>query len=267
MAMRHSVAVLLRVLFPPSLGKAKASARAELVSTALGHELDAEVSIEVAATYGDLEQRALAGEAHVVWAPTSVCARLEPTARAIFKVVRHGLSSYRSALVARHEDLRTLERLAGARAAWVDPLSFGGYLLVVDHLRHHGIEPDRVFSSQTFHGSHPAALQAVADGKADVAAMTVSGSGEVDVESALAMHAGKYKGLLSLVTLTDEVPTDAIVLTSKLPQARADLMVERLFGGGVRRSRPPTFLLAAMEAEAFVRAAPREYERVLRLLP
>ena len=259
--------MLLRVLFPPSLGKAKASARAELVSTALGHELDAEVSIDVATSYGDLEKRALAAEAHVVWAPTSVAARLEPTARAIFKVVRHGLSTYRSALVARKEDLRTLDRLAGARAAWVDPLSFGGYVLVADHLRHRGIDPDRVFSSQTFYGSHPAALEAVADGKADVAAMTVSGAGEFDVSSALAMHAGKYKGLLSLVTLTDEVPTDAIVLTSKLPQGRADVIVERLFGGGIRRSRPPTFLLAAMEADAFVRAAPHEYRPVLRLLP
>ena len=106
----------------------------------------------------------------------------------------------------------------------------------------------------------------MADDKADVAAMTVSGIGEIDVEQALAMHAGKYAEVLSLVSLTDEVPTDAIVLTNKLPRARADVIVERLFGGGLRRSRPPTFLLAAMEADAFVRAAPQEYARVLRLL-
>ncbi|MEO7092806.1 MAG: PhnD/SsuA/transferrin family substrate-binding protein, partial [Polyangiales bacterium] len=199
--------MLLRVLFPPSLGKAKASARAELVSSALGSELDAEVGIEVATSYGDLERRALASEAHVVWAPTSVCARLEPTARAIFKVVRHGLSTYRSALVARRDDRLTMERLTGTRAAWVDPLSFGGYVLVADHLRRRGLDPERTFSSQTYYGSHPAALQAVADGKADVAAMTISGATEVDVEQALAMHAGKYAGNLSLVTLTDEVPT------------------------------------------------------------
>jgi phosphonate transport system substrate-binding protein len=264
--MGHSVGVLLRVLFPPSLGKAKASARAELVSNALGNELDAEVSIEVASSYGDLERRALASEAHIVWAPTSVTARLESTARAIFKVVRHGLSTYRSALVARRSDRLTMERLSGTRAAWVDPLSFGGYLLVADHLRRRGLDPDRLFASQTFHGSHPAALQAVADGKADVAAMTISGATETDVEQALVMHAGKYADILSLVTLTDEVPTDAIVVTSKLPPGRADLVVERLFGGGTRRSRPPTFLLAAMEADAFVRASPDEYAPVLRLL-
>src|SRR5262249_4393867 len=79
--------VLLRVLFPPSLGQAKATARAELVSAALAHELEAQVDIEVAANYGELERRALVPEAHIVWAPSSVCARLEPTARAIFKVV------------------------------------------------------------------------------------------------------------------------------------------------------------------------------------
>ncbi|MEO7096986.1 MAG: hypothetical protein ABI175_27250, partial [Polyangiales bacterium] len=94
----------------------------------------------------------------------------------------------------------------------------------------------------------------------------ISGATEVDVEQALAMHAGKYAGNLSLVTLTDEVPTDAIVMTSKLPQSRADFVVERLFGTSLRRSRPPTFLLAAMEADAFVRAQPHEYEPVLRML-
>jgi hypothetical protein len=67
------------------------------------------------------------------------------------------------------------------------------------------------------------------------------------------------------MSLTDEIPTDAVVFTSRLQPARADALVERLFGA--RRARPPNFLLAAMEADAFVRTRPREYERVREMLP
>lgn len=256
-------AVLLRLLLPPSLGKAKATARAELLASALAGELSADASGEVAASYHELETRALAGEAHLVWAPASLCARLEPTARAIFKSVRHGAASYRSALVARRTATTRIERLAGMRAAWVDSLSFGGYLLVAHHLRKNGVDPDRVFSTQVFYGSHPAALDAVLDGEADVAAVTIPGSTEEDVRSALALHAGPKARELALVALTDAIPTDGFVLTSRIPEPRAEQIAEVLFG---RTRGRPSFLLAAMETEAFVRASPGEYAPLLDFL-
>lgn len=256
----------LKLLFPPSLGKPKASARAELLEPALCQELGVEVSVEVAPTYGELERRAAAGEVHIVWAPAGVCARLEPRARAIYKVVRQGRATYRSGLIARAADNITLSvaKLKGLRAAWVDPLSLGGYLLVADHLRTHGVDPDQVFASQEFLGSHPAAVGAVIHGQADVAAITVSGDDEASCREALAMHAGPASKGLVAVALSDTAPTDALVLTPRLTSAEARRILLKLFPEGSGRAR--SFLYAAMEVEGFERARPGEYRPLLRLL-
>src|SRR5690606_17080139 len=137
-----------------------------------------------------LERAAAEGSAELVWAPAAICAELEGSARSIFKVVRGGRSTYRAALVARREARLGLERLEGKRAAWVDPRSLGGYLLVARHLRELGIDPTCTFASQEFLGTHPAALAEVVEGRADVAAVSVAGPSEQHVEEALALHAG-----------------------------------------------------------------------------
>jgi phosphonate transport system substrate-binding protein len=256
----------LKLLFPPSLGKPKASARAELLEPALCQELGVQVSVEVAPTYGELERRAVAGEVHIVWAPAAVCARLEPTARAIYKVVRQGRSTYRSGLIGRAADNLTLSvaKLKGLRAAWVDRLSLGGYLLVADHLRTHGIEPDLVFSSQVFLGSHPAALGAVIHGQADVAAITVSGDDPVSGRMALAMHGGPASRGLTVIALSEAAPTDALLLTNRLSLAEAERISEKLFPAGFARAR--SYLFAVMEADGFERARTNEYKPLLRML-
>lgn len=256
----------LKLLFPPSLGKPKASARAELLQPALCQELGVEASIEVAPTYGELERRAAAGEVHIVWAPAGVCARLEPRARAIYKVVRQGRATYRSGLIARAADNITLSvaKLKVLRAAWVDPLSLGGYLLVADHLRTHGVDPDQVFASQEFLGSHPAAVGAVIHGQADVAAITVSGDEPVSGRIALAMHGGPASKGLAVITLSEAAPTDALLLTDKLSIAEAERVAEKLFPAGYARAR--SYLFAVMEAEGFEKARPNEYKPLLRML-
>jgi phosphonate transport system substrate-binding protein len=255
----------LRFLFPPSLGKAKASARAELLEGQLAAALGRPVIVDVAKDYGDLESRALGAEADIVWAPSGVCARLESGARAVFKVVRGGSSTYRAALVARSGSRVSLATLTGLRAAWVDPLSVGGYLLVRDHLVSLAIDPDTVFASQTFVGSHPAVIDALVHGAADVGAVTVPRLDEKSVREAISLYAGDTTKMIEAVTISDDAPTDAIVLTHRLsrPDARA---IELVLAPSGIDARPPACLLFVMEAETLVRARPGEYEPVLRLI-
>ena len=125
----------LHVLFPPSLGRPKATARAELLEKALTNELGVPVTIRVTDDYRDLEKRALGAEAHLVWAPAGVCARIDTYARAFYKAVRQGVATYRSAIIVRIDEQAKVEELRGARAAWVDRYSLGGYLLAADYLR------------------------------------------------------------------------------------------------------------------------------------
>ena len=252
-------------LFPPSLGKSKSSARAELLQLALTRDLGVPVSIEVTADYKELETRALSGEAHFIWAPAGVCAQLEPVTRAIYKAVRRGASTYRSAIVVRKDSHVLLDRLDGLRAAWVDPFSIGGYLLAADFLRRRGVDLDHVFATQTFHGSHTEALNAVTGGSADISAITAWSINERSLRDAVALHIGPLERKITVLAVTDEAPTDAVILTSQLSNEHAERITEKLFPTG-KTAKAPSFLLAAMDAEGFIRADSSEYRSLLRLM-
>lgn len=256
---------MLDFLVPPSLGPLKASARAELLEHALSNELGEPVRIEVATSYGDVVDRVRARSAHLAWCPAAVCAHVEEHARALYKVVRNGTSKYRSALVVRKGEPFTIEKLKGTRAAWVDPLSLGGYLLAIDLLRRRGLDPDRTFRSQRFYGSHPGALQAVLRGEADVAAITINGETEQDLRRGLHMHIGLDNREFALLAITESAPTDAMMLTDRLSVAHAERVAARLFPAG-RAWRAPSFLLSALEAESFEKATPGEYTALLRIV-
>jgi phosphonate transport system substrate-binding protein len=256
---------VLRFLVPPSVGVSRARARGELLERSLGQDLGDEVRVEVAPDYETFARIARELGAELLWAPAAICASLELDARAVFKVVREGRSTYRSALIARADARLGLSRLAGKRAAWVDPRSVGGYLLVARHLRARGVEPDRTFASQIFVGTHPAALAAVLDGAADVAAISVPSGDDEHVAQALAQHGGRVAAaLLGAIAVTEAAPTDALVLTRALDEARAAALVARIFPGEGGRERSASLRLA-MEADGFERAAPGEYA-VLRAL-
>ncbi len=255
----------LSILFPPSLGMAKAKARAELVEQGLTEALEQPVKIEVARTYAELDARASSAEAHMVWAPAGICARIEISARAIFKVVRGGSASYRAAIVARRSSHIQLDEMRGLVAAWVDPLSVGGYLLAVGYLRERGIDPDRVFREQRFLGSHPDVVHALLQGDADIAAVTVPRAHEGAVMAAVASYVGPHADKITCLAITDDAPTDAIVLTPRLTPAEARRITRVLAPPGYD-VRPPSRLLAAMEADTLVLARSGEYQPILRLI-
>jgi phosphonate transport system substrate-binding protein len=256
---------VLRFLFPPSLGRAKAAARAELLAPALTLALGEPVEIIMATDYLDLEERALAGSAEIVWAPAGVCARIAHTSRAIYKVVRGGSSTYRAALVARAGGGVSLASTSSLRAAWVDRRSVGGYLLIRAHLIARGIDPELAFKEQRFVGSHPAVIEAILHGEADVGAVTVPRPDETSAREAIASYVGPSASRLELVTITDEAPTDAIVLTRVLSSARAAGISNAIIPTGLDL-RPLPALLGVMQADTLVLARPGEYDSVLRLV-
>jgi phosphonate transport system substrate-binding protein len=254
----------MRLLLPPSVGSARATARGELLERSLAAEMGEAVTLEVAADYAAIEPRIRAREVDLVWAPAAICARVEDQAHAIFKSVRAGRSTYRSAIVARTDAHLSLARLAGKRAAWVDPLSLGGYVLAADHLAQLGMVPSRTFAKETFIGDHPAALAAILEGTADVGAVSVSGPEPDDVTHALGLHAGRAGAeQISALAITAPAPSDALVITKALDGERAAALIARLFGERGSRS---SALRLAMEADGFERAADGEYTRLREVL-
>jgi len=252
--------VTLRLLIAPAIGSARARARSELLQKSLTTELGEPVEMSTSTDYEDLVAQAERGNAELIWAPPAVCVQLEPMARRIFKCVRRGHSSYRSALVVRKDDEdKGLAWLKGKKAVWVDRLSLGGYLLAIAHMRKQGMDPDQTFTEQTFLGSYPDVLKAVSFGQADVTAVTVPNAMATDT---LAQYAGlAHADRLGKLSVTDEAPNDALVFTGALAQDRAEKLSERLFGSDFERSSPAT-LCMAFESEGFVAAEPGEYSRL-----
>lgn len=252
------------LLVPPSLGAARASARAELLESSLGGELGTEVTVRVAKDYGELQRDTLAGLAELVWAPAAVIAQLDD-ARVILRAVRGGHSHYHSALIALARRKLTLSTLNHVRAAWVDPLSAGGYLLPLAWLRGQGIEPNLVFDRQEFLGSHRAVVDAVLDGDYDLTAVSTPSKDPDALQKALAFYAGGAAHNLTVLGVSDPAPTDALVLTTKLDAAIAERIANKLVPPPTR-GRTPSFLLTAMEAERLERAPLDDYRAIRSLL-
>jgi len=256
--------VTLRLLLPPSVGSARAHARAELLDQSLRADLAETVEIDIADSYADLARRAEAGEADLVWMPPTICARLEPRCRSIHKCVRNGHATYRSCAVARRGGPGSLRELKGRRAAWVDRLSVGGYLLVFDDLRRHGIDDDDL-ASQTFEGSYPDAIDAVLEDRADFTALTVRDETPGATRAALAAYGGKPAAdRLTAIHVTGSSPNDALGLTDALEPRRADQIARRVFDR--EGARAQAALCLALDAEGFSRATPGEYAPLRRLL-
>lgn len=254
----------IRVLLPPSVGTARAEARAELLSASLAGDRGEPPHVRVAEDYGELVSAVRAGEVDVLWAPPMVVATLGPHIRAVLACVRRGRSSYRSCIVAR-SGTRELEALSGKVAAWVDPRSIGGHLLATALLRARGLEPSTFFREQRFLGSFPAAVHAVLESHADVCAITVSDESRAATEESLDLYGGRAARtrLVSLAT-TSEVPNDGVAITSALEGARAEQLMRRLC---IEGDRMRAAFLLALEADTFREISVAHYAPLSALAP
>lgn len=150
MSAPSSPAAALHLALPPSLTAAQSLA----LERYLGERLGA-VKVAPAESYESLFKDVRSGRTHAAWAPPFLCARLESQGqRVLVWGLRKGRATYRSALVARAGAGLTLTTLKGTAVAWVDTDSTGGYLLAVAMLKSRGLEPARLFRSQSYVGTY-----------------------------------------------------------------------------------------------------------------
>lgn len=256
----------LRLLLPPSVGAARARARAELLDLSLRADLAEPVEVDVANDYSDLASRAEGDDAHLVWLPPTLCARLERRLRGLYKCLRQGRGTYRSALIARRGELVTPADARGRRVAWVDRLSVGGHLLAASELRRAGVDPINDLAGQSFVGSYPEVVRALLDGTADLGAIMVRDDSADAVRESLAAYGGKSAtDRLSSLRVTASSPNDAIGITRALGARRAERLATRVLEREGARARAA--LCLALDAEGFVRATADEYAALRSLLP
>lgn len=215
-----------RFQLPPSVGKGAALERASLLERHLSRLLDKVVEVTVAQSYESLAVDLLAGRTDAAWAPPFTCARVEAMGvRVLCRSVRHGASTYRSALVTRASTPLRLEELSGKRALWVDRDSVGGFLLAKAFLKAHGIDGKRFFSEEVA-GSYKAALEGVLQGRADLTAVFAPNEGDPlsGVERVLPGQASAF----SVIALTEASPNDGVVLAMAIAPATAEALEQAL---------------------------------------
>ena len=258
--MRYGCYVPLTLIVPPALGNAKAHARAEMMGSALTKELGTNVTVAVAETYGEVEQKVAGGLVDMAWAPAAVCVKLR-LARAVYTVLREGRSTYLSAIVSRRDAFFTLSTLKGSRAVWVDPLSVGGYLLAVARLRSEGVDPDRTFFSQQFVGSHRAAVEAVLQNEADITAVSMPSADADRVNEALSWYTSPAGVMLVPIAFTEPCLNDAFVITSAVTESESQRIGAKLVSR-ITSSR----LLGVLEASGLMKNDLSEYHKLAPLL-
>jgi phosphonate transport system substrate-binding protein len=145
----------------------------EQLCIALSRATGLDVEPRGVSSYPRLLARLAAREVDIVWLPPIPALRATAEGRVvpIALPVRAGESSYRATLFTReYGDLRDIDDLDGVRAAWVDPQSAAGHLIICAYLKAEGVDLARAFGQDLFLGSHDAVALAVREGRADVGA-------------------------------------------------------------------------------------------------
>jgi phosphonate transport system substrate-binding protein len=204
----------------------------EALCAELGRALSRPVRARVLPSYAALEEEVGARHAQILWAPPRVAIRLEDAGLVAIALccTRGGHPDYHAALFTRHAaSFEKLADLQGSHAAWVDANSSAGYLLPRMKLVAEGLDPDKLFGRQTFHGTHAEVARAVLAGEADVGATYLS----LDPDTGRPVSAGwldagaGINGAFILAT-AGPIPSDAIVLASGLPADLRAALIEQL---------------------------------------
>jgi phosphonate transport system substrate-binding protein len=155
-----------------------------------------------------------AGKADLAWLPPVVAARSmdEGSSEPVAFPARHGLATFHAALFAPADSpVRTLGELRAVRAAWVDPQSAAGYLVIRAELAARGIDLARAFHEERFFGGHAEVVEAVLGGEADVGATFA----HLDTAGAV-VRAGWGDAPVHVVALAGPVPPDAISVGARV---------------------------------------------------
>ena len=164
---------VLRVGIIPFADNETMHARVAGFCAALGEALGMPVELDRAPDYRSLVESLEDGDVSVAWVPPVVAARgvRSGTIRPAALAVRNGAAGYSTALITPSGSaIKKPADLRGARAAWVDDGSAGGYLVIRAALREAGVDFGSAFATEEFMHSHAAVARAVIDGQADVGA-------------------------------------------------------------------------------------------------
>lgn len=256
----------LRLLFPPSLGRVRATARARDFVADASQLVQAPLDAEVATNYEQIEGAIARASHDLVWAPPAICARVYDRVDRIYKTVRRGHDRYWGCIVVRKGAYERVTDLEGRDPAWVDRSSASGHLLAASRLRDVGIDPDRALGLERFYGSYALAVRAVLQGQADFCSIYCHEPTEAAARQSLQQLVGESSAQLKVLDFTDPSPSDGLVLVRGEQVELARRFVEELIAGLQAGSEPAARLSALFDADTFELATAHDFAPLLRAL-
>ena len=135
----------------------------------LGREVGRTIVPRVALSYEEIFPLFQRNAVDFAWLPPLSYLRLRHDDLARTLCVNKRLAAYHGVLAVRANGrYQSLDKLQGARVAWVDPHSTTGYILARLDLIARGVDPKTTLGEERFYGSHDAAARAVFDGRSDL---------------------------------------------------------------------------------------------------
>ena len=208
---------------------AKVKESADKVSKVLSEALGLPVDVMIPASYGASVQAMVSNKAQIAYLSSIpfLLAKSEAPVKPLLVELRKDQTFYDSVFVVKADsEFKNLSDLKGKRMMFTSPTSTSGYVmaysrLVNDKLLKPAEDPASFFSSVNFAGGYDRALLAVANGQADVCAVsdyTMSGP-----KADLYLPAEKRKNL-RILSKTSGVPTHLVAIRSDLdPELQAKI--------------------------------------------
>jgi len=167
----------------------------------------------------------------LVWLPPLLALRAVARAKCVPVAVpvRHGLSTYSSALISRPDGpVGTLDDLQDASAAWVDRQSAAGYLIIRALLRSRGVDLTAAFAHEKFLGTHDAVAAAVLEGEVDVGATFAHFPPDGDPAVDAPTSAGWGEAEVHIICSAGPIPSDIVAANRYLPEETRQVVQEAL---------------------------------------
>lgn len=235
------------------------------LSKVLGEKIEGRVLPTFPQLAAAIEKR----DIDVAWTPPLTAVELERagTIEIALGVWRGSGPSYSSAIfVPERSAITRLEHLRGKRMAWVDPSSAAGYVFPRLKLVSLGLQPDALFSSQVFYRTHEDVVRAVFEGRADVGATCVAFYGSGEIQSAGWSKARAHKDSeVRILETAGPIPTDAIVVATRIPAARRKRIADGLLKISVSVAARDS-VASLFSGQGFVSLGSSQYEPVRALL-
>jgi phosphonate transport system substrate-binding protein len=208
-------------------------ASADKVASFLQEKTGVEVEVLVPSNYGASVQAVVSNKAQIAYvsALPYLLARAEAPVKMIVAEERDGRTDYDSIfVVSKDSPIKSLEDLKGKRMVFTSPTSTSGYVfpyarLIQEGLLTPGQDPKEFFSNISFGGGYDRALLAVANGQADVCAVS---DYTMEGQKADVYLKREDRDKLRVLAETPGVPTHGIMIRSDLPQAFQDKMQNAL---------------------------------------